>query len=178
MTARYAGPTRVALLAAGRFTATLADPNGGHAVRWIWSMADGAAAQATASSTFTHVYTHVGTYRAKVVITDNFGAQSTATFVVTVAGRPITARYLGPTRTFTGDPDTYWVGRFHDGNKGGVPSLIRWHFSDGSAPRSGDVVDHLYKRTGVYHDYVTVTDQYGASITLKFTVKVTRPPAR
>jgi PKD repeat protein len=50
---------------------------------------------------------------------------------------------------------------FTCGVGGGVPPLtVEWTFGDGSPPGTGESVVHVYRKPGIYHVHVKVTDSY------------------
>ncbi len=66
-------------------TANASDPDG-TIVSYNWDFGDG---QVSAASSLSHVYQTLGTFTARVTVTDNLGARTSATVVITVSNQPL-----------------------------------------------------------------------------------------
>jgi PKD repeat protein len=105
-----------------------------------------------------------------VTVTDNAGLSSTVPFALTVGVQAITASYTGPSSAAVGTSTAYSVSAA-DPNPGAILSYA-WTFGDGSSTQAGNPINHTYSATGSYSGQVVISDQYGASRTVPFTVTV------
>lgn len=76
------------------FTSTASDPDG-QVVGYSWDFGDG---ETSSAASPTHVYQAAGSFNARVTITDNGGATSSAavTIMVTASSSPVTVRVVTP----------------------------------------------------------------------------------
>lgn len=148
------------------FQALASDPDAGDVLTYAWTFGDGSAGTGPAPA---HAYADNGTYAARVIVTDLFGAADTASAVVTVANAPpvITslttpadpsavgaAVTLGLTFTDAGSADTHTV-------------TVDW--GDGSSDAS---LTHAYAAAEFYNVSVTVRDDDGAADTRAATAAI------
>jgi PKD repeat protein len=149
------------------FDASASADSDGSLVRYDFDFDnDGAWDAYDADSTISHVYTAAGSYTAKVRVTDNSGAQATATKSITVnavnnilptavlssptssGNAPLTVSFSGASSS---DPDGSIVRYDYDFNNDGI-----WDAYD-----SGTAVSHTYTVAGNYTAKLRVTDDKG-----------------
>jgi PKD repeat protein len=131
---------------------------------------DGTSAVGTSVS---HAYVKPGTYIAKVTVTDNLGASSSASATITVVNQNPTAKIgLSATSIFTGQSVNITSSGSSDPD--GTIASIKINFGDGSSMAAASA-SHTYTVAGSYTISVTVTDNNGASSTATATIKVAAP---
>jgi PKD repeat protein len=150
-----------------RFSDGSADPDGTISA-WRWELGDGSTSTERNPS---HAYGAEGTYTVRLTVTDDRGAQGSASKVVTV-GQPTNAP---PTASLTWSC-TGLECSFSDASSDGDGSVTAWEwdFGDGG---SADVEDpsHTYAAEGTYTVALTVTDDDGATASTSKQVAVTVP---
>ncbi|UOX99768.1 PKD domain-containing protein [Blastococcus sp. PRF04-17] len=169
-TARFAA-TADGLVAG--FDGTGATDVDGTITGYAWNFGDGSTgAGATASRT----YAAAGTYPVTLTVTDNRGATSTATRLVTVA--PVVPNAV-PTAAFTASAQhlALTVDASAAADSDGVLTGYAWNFGDG-ATATGVTASHAYARAGTYTVTLTVTDDDGATASAEKVVEVTAPPVQ
>jgi PKD repeat protein len=159
------------------FTSTATDPDGTIASQ-AWELDNTNDFNDGTGTTTSRTYSTPGTYTVKLRVTDNKGAQHTATGTVTVANRPPVASFTyapaspisGQSVTFTStstDPD------------GSVASQA-WEFDNTNDfnDGTGTTVSRTFNRSGGYTIKLRVTDNSGAQhITSQFVTIGNRNPS-
>ncbi|MGY2076495.1 PKD domain-containing protein [Blastococcus sp. SYSU DS0828] len=142
----------------------------GSIVSWAWTFGDGATAT---GATATHGYAAAGTYPVTLTVTDDRGATSTSSRLVTVA---LPVPNEAPTASFTAVASGLTVGLDASASADADGSLTSyaWDFGDGSTG-AGRTVSHAYGAAGTYLVTLTVTDDRGATATARREVEVTAP---
>ncbi len=104
-----------------------------------------------------HIFTRAGPATVQLVVTDNDGANTTATLDLMVNAPPI-PNASGPT---TGDRlhSMNWSSTSTDSD--GDIAAITWHFDDGTV-KSGVEVSHRYRTLGLHTTTLTVKDDRGS----------------
>jgi PKD repeat protein len=143
----------------------------GNVAQWQWTFGDGS------SSTLrqpTHSYGAAGTYTVKLVVKDNGGAAGTISKPVTVTAPPPPNQ--PPVASFTWKC-IYLTCTFTDGSTDdGSVTAWSWNFGDNSGTASIQNPGYTFPAAGSYDVTLTVTDNKGATGTLKQTVTVAAPP--
>jgi PKD repeat protein len=149
------------------------DPDG-TITSYLFDFGDGGSANGTAANA-THAYLTFGTYTATLTVTDNSGANSTATNIVVVNDPPRAAPVAwAPGPVVIGTPVLFDGGNSTDAD--GVIDNYSWTFGDG-AVGFGVVATHTYAAQGVFTATLTVRDNRGATGTAMVEVAVgNRPP--
>ena len=153
------------------------DPDGTIA-SYSWNFGDGTSSTSTNPS---HVYSAAGTYTATLTVTDNSGATSTASVVITVSSAPVLTNIV-PVASTTGTTPTSgtaplvvsFVGSNSYDSDGSIVSYL-WNFGDGTSSTSSNV-SHTYSAAGTYTATLTVTDNSGAKATSSIIITVSAVP--
>lgn len=143
----------------------------GSIVSFLWDFGDGSNSSLQNPS---HTYSKPGTYTAKVTVTDNDGATSTATLLVQAlpSNQPPT---VNVTASPTSGKAPLTVMFFGSGvDQDGVVTGYLWSFGDGSTSTQ-QTVSHTYQSQGTYEAVLTVTDDKGA--TASKAIQITVYPA-
>jgi PKD repeat protein len=138
---------------------------------YAWTFGDGSTGT---GATATRTYAAAGTYLATLTVTDNKGATSTATRMVSVA--PVVPN-KAPTAAFTASAKdlTISVDAAGSADSDGVVKAYAWNFGDGSTA-TGATASHTYAAAGTFHVSLTVTDDKGATGATGQDVTVVAPP--
>ncbi len=119
---------------------------------WQWNFGDGAASTLQQPS---HVYSAPGVYDVTLVVTSQLGCRDTLF-------RDDYIRVLGPTGTFTFDPDSGCLGQQVDFTATTQNTAARtWDFGDGTILADGDSTSHVYITQGIYHPIIILDDGVG-----------------
>lgn len=142
------------------------DPDGTIA-SYSWDWGDNTAAGS--GKTATHDYAAGGTYTITLTVTDDQGATDTVkhTVTVTVPNQPPTAAFTSSVNDLTASVD----GSSSSDSDGTVASYA-WDWGDNTAAGSGKTASHDYAAAGTYTITLTVTDDGGATDTVKHDVTV------
>ena len=136
-----------------RFTDGSADSDG-TVSGWQWNFGDGSSSSQRNPS---HTYAAGGEYTVTLTVTDNLGAQGSASKRVT-AGTPAN---LPPTATFASSCAGLECG-FTDGSSDSDGSLTDWQWDFGDGSSAGEPnPSHVYASDGTYTVILTVTDNEG-----------------
>ena len=158
------------------FTGAATDPDAGDVLTYRWIFGDGTTAE---SADATHTYADNGTYTARFIATDRFGAADTVDVTVTVGNvapnvAPIAGRTLLIGEAFNANAG------FTDAGADTWTALI--DYGDGSAATTLALdtrtfpLAHTYAAPGSYTVTVTVTDDDGAAASTTTTVIVLASP--
>ena len=152
------------------FTSTSQDSDG-RITAWKWDFGDGTGS--TQAAPLSHAYATGGDYTVVLTVTDDQGASSVASKVVTAADPSAPAGNLAPVATFTATC-TGLSCSFKDtsSDPDGIISARSWSFGNGSTSTSSSP-DRTYAASGTYSVTLTVTDNDGATATTTQSVAVT-----
>lgn len=139
-------------------TAGSSDPDGSVASTTI-DFGDGAVVNGAAAS---HVYTVPGNYTVKVTVTDNSGASSSATALVSVSAHSAPTVGLAVTPTSGTAPLTVSAVVNAVGNGASI-SAVTINWGDGTTPSNGSHATHTYWKQGKFTVTVIATDLQGAT---------------
>ncbi|WP_299490262.1 PKD domain-containing protein, partial [Acaryochloris sp. IP29b_bin.137] len=140
----------------GTFTATATDP-GNDTLTYHWDFGDGSSP--VQGPEVHHTFADNGLYTVTLAVTDEEGASTTQTLMVTVSNVAPTITQLNiDGRLISGGNNTFSAVATDPGDDALTYS---WDFGDGSAPVTGPTVSHIYETTGLYTVTLTVTDEDG-----------------
>ena len=148
--------------------ATSSDPDGSIA-SYSWNWADGGTTTGPSSS---HSYPAAGTYPVTLTVTDDRGAVTTVSHVLT----PTAPANVAPTAAFTASCAalTCSVDGAASVDPDGTLAGYSWDWGDGTHATQA-AAQHLYSSAGTYTIRLTVSDNLGATATTSRTVTVTAP---
>ena len=154
-TAAFTANTQQLVLSVDASTSADVD---GTIASYSWDFGDGSPVQT--GVTATHTYAAGGSYTVTLTVTDDLGAVSTTSQVVSTDNKAPIAAFTATTaaRTVTVDASTS-----HDLD--GTVTAYSWDFGDGSPVQTGDTATatHAYAADGDYTVTLTVTDDLGAN---------------
>jgi len=132
----------------------------GQIVSYRWEFDDGFAPQATAQ--VSRSYTTPGTWSAQLVVTDDAGvANSTASDEMSVRVNAAPVADAGPNQETDVLQVTLDASASADAD--GDALVYTWDLGDGSPPRMGQVITHVYPRSGTFPVTLRVDDGTGLS---------------
>lgn len=146
------------------------DPDGTIA-GYSWSFGDGTTA---AGATPAHAYNAAGSYNITLTVTDNLGAQASATTTANISPANQAPR-SNPGSSYNGDSGTLiqFNGSTSYDPDGAIVNY-QWNFGDGTND-AGVAPLHAYASSGTYTATLTVTDNGGSSATTSTTAVITSP---
>ncbi|MDH3601964.1 MAG: PKD domain-containing protein, partial [Candidatus Tectomicrobia bacterium] len=134
------------------------DPEGG-LLRYLWTFGDEVEAEGVNP---THVYTKEGIYPVTLTVQDDSGFSENShsdRFTVKVDEAPVAV--AGPDQSACTNTQVFFDGSASRDADGTVNRFI-WDFGDGSQPREGARISHLYAEPGTYRVTLTIVgDQIG-----------------
>jgi chitinase len=141
---------------------------------YLWDFGDG---QTSTEQNPSHVYTSTGSFSVSLKVTDNQGAEDTATTTATITDSttnqdPI-ANANGPYQTVLGSSIQFSSNGSNDPD-GSITQYL-WEFGDGSSSTAAQA-SHVYSAIGLYNVTLTVTDNSGSSNSSQTTANVTQVP--
>lgn len=160
------------------------DPDG-DIVRFDWDFGDGFTTTKTDDELFLHRYAAPGTYRVKLVVTDNRGATDESTREVTVrsvvpnesptAGFSVKVGAVSTQQLLVGQEALFDPRASRDPD--GEIKSYDWNFGDGVgiSTVTPTVMPHTYSAPGLYTATLTVTDDRGATDSIPQTIAVSVP---
>ncbi|HPF41474.1 MAG TPA: PKD domain-containing protein [Phycisphaerae bacterium] len=142
------------------------DPDG-EIVSFEWNFGDGSEG---AGQVVTHAYTRSGRYSVRLKVTDDRGGEASMTQSVLVNSLP--------TASFTFEEDAGNALRFNfdagaSADADGGIATFAWDFGDDSDGATGEQVSHTFAEPNDYTVTLTVTDEFGASVSTSQVVDVT-----
>ena len=142
-----------------------ASTDDGTIVSWDWDLGDGGTGSGEITS---YTYLSAGTYTIQLTVTDDLGASSITSQVVTVIENP--APVAGFTFSTTDLTATFTDTSSDDG------AVVEWNwdFGDGSTSTDQNPM-HSYAAAGTYTVTLSVTDDFGAANSVNQDVTVTPP---
>jgi len=154
------------------FDASSSSDTDGIIVSYRWAFGDGATGSGKVK---THTYELPGAYTATLTVTDNHGAEESASQAIQVAQAAITASFVA--KPTSGESplsvDFDASGSF---DPGGESITYAWSFGDGSTG-VGVVVRHTYYTAGIYAVLLTVRNGSGDEDQATATIAVSEAPA-
>jgi RHS repeat-associated protein len=146
------------------------DPDGSIA-GYAWNFGDGGTGSGAAPF---HTYATAGTYNVVLTVTDNLGAQGSASTTATAAtpNQPPVANAGGPYSGNSGTSIQLNGSASYDPD--GTIATYQWTFGDG-INGTGLAPAHTYSSAGTYTVTVTVTDNRGATATASASAVITSP---
>ncbi len=136
------------------------DPDG-MIVEYLWYFGDGSVEKG--SPTPTHTYDQPGTYKVKLVVSDNSGANcdtGSDELVVAINSPPVAN--AGPDRKVCMGDAVYLDGAGSFDPNGDI-FYYHWDFGDGESSEGAVSVIHTYKKGGTYTATLTVRDRSNTS---------------
>jgi PKD repeat protein len=134
----------------------------GRVVSWAWTFGDGSTATGMTAS---HTYSALGSYPVTLTVTDDKGLTAVRTAWVTANAAP-TAAFTAAASGLRGMFDSSG-----SADRDGTVTSAVWDFGDG-AGGTGTTVTHDYAAGGTYPVTLTVTDDGGATSTVRHTLTV------
>ena len=153
-------------------TVTATDAGVNDTITYTWDFGDGVF---DTGSSVTHTYTDDGTYFVTATAMDDAGDVGIATIelVVTNVDPVITSMVALPSANPEEGDEIDLDATATDQGADDIPDLIfTWDVGDGSAPYTGDDIEHTYADDGVFTVTLTVEDQDGGVATQTLTVTV------
>ncbi|MEM9935524.1 MAG: PKD domain-containing protein, partial [Bacteroidota bacterium] len=142
----------------------------GTIVSYSWNFGDGTTLQGESVS---HEFTEAGTYTVTLTVTDNDGGEASCSEEVSINGAPVAVCAVS---LKSGEaPLTINVNGLSSTDSDGAIAEYTWDFGDGSLPRTGVSLTHLYTTAGIYIVTLTVQDDDGATAQCTETVTVSSP---
>ena len=157
----------VSVLLTRRFVATRSRDPDGVIEKYRWDFGDGVEAL---GETVEHTFSRSGRFPVRLRVTDDRGAKAETTLSVLVNSLPAAAF------TFTEDPNDplrFTFDASGSSDSDGQIQSFAWDFGDESAQGSGLVVSHTYAAPDDFTVTLTVTDEFGASVSTSQTLDVT-----
>ena len=137
---------------------------------YAWTFGDGTTGSGV---TVQHAYADEGSYTARLTVTDDNGATSTATMTFVIGNVAPTASITGAagpgTPILTGDTVTFTASATDPGTADVL--AYSWTFGDGSSG-TGSTSTHVYTAAGSYSVKLTVSDGDGGSGTATTSVTI------
>ena len=157
------------------FNAATSNDDDGTIATYDWDFGDGSAHEHGVA--VTHTYSTAGSYEAILTVTDDGGAQDTATQTITVNA---IGNFI-PTARFTTDPSldviysnpplTVNFDASGSSDTDGTIASYAWAFGDGGTA-SGVTTSHTYTTSGTFTIVLTVVDDKGAPASTTKSVRV------
>jgi len=169
--ARVSAPASVGLGQRAAFDGTDSSDPDGDVVAWEWDL-DGDGRYETTGATPSLTYTAPGTYTVRLRVTDDNGAQATATTTVRVTNQPPRAVIAVPARKVVNTDLTF------DGSGSSDPDgeVVLWEWDldgDGRYETTGARPVYRYATAGKRTIALRVTDAFGATATATAQITVT-----
>lgn len=142
------------------------DPNG-VIVEFRWDFGDGVQGL---DRTIEHTFSRSGRFPVRLTVTDNDGLRASVTRLTLVNTLPVASF------TFQEDPNNALRFTFNgtgSTDADGAIQTFTWDFGDGTPEASGGIVAHTYAEPDDYTVTLTITDEFGASISTSQVVDVT-----
>ncbi|HET6403058.1 MAG TPA: PKD domain-containing protein [Candidatus Thermoplasmatota archaeon] len=163
-TANFVVPTEVLQLGSPvSFVDTSADDDG-VVLNWTWDFGDG---RLSHDRHPTHPgYTSPGAYPVKLTVRDNYNATNSTTRFVNIANAPPVARWTHDTlgRPLLVNGTVILNGGDSFDPDGNPLTHYNWTMGDGTAPKTGVEVSHIFKRSGRWTVGLTVSDGAQSSV--------------
>ena len=159
------------------FNSTGTHDNDGTIVTYSWDWGDGTAYGTVPNPS--HVYAAAGSFVAKLTVTDNLGATSSATTLVSTVGNVSPSAVATASATLAIAPAAITFDSSGSTDSDGTIAARKWNFGDGSPLDTTSNPSHTYTSPGNYVVTLRVVDDTGAidiaSINLTV-LSVNQPP--
>ncbi len=146
----------------------------GTITNYSWDFGDGNETSSDVPINITYNYTTPGTYTVTHTVTDNNSKTAISSKNIVISDRnPVANLYITTSNLIPGA----WIGfrsSSYDLDIGDNITSYSWNFGDGSTG-SGEYVQHLYKKDGIYTVTLTVTDTYGKTSSKSVKIAVISP---
>jgi DNA/RNA endonuclease G (NUC1)/PKD repeat protein len=152
-----------------QFKATATDSGINDTLTYSWNFGDGSIP--VTGQNVSHIFVDNGNYNVALTVTDNDGAATTKTELVKVDNvLPSIVSINKPTQINEGQNVEFSAIAT---DAGSIDTLTyNWNFGDGSAPATGQTINHTFIDNGIYNAVLTVTDKDGGVTTQAVAVKV------
>jgi YD repeat-containing protein len=168
--AQHGGPYGGTSCTAIQFNGSNSSDADGAITSYQWSFGDGTSGT---GATVSHIYTTPGTRTVALTVTDNNGAQASASTTATIANCPPVANAGGPYNGVTNTAIQFNGGGSSDPD--GSITSYQWNFGDGTSG-TGVTVSHTYTTIGTRTVTLTVTDNNGAQASASTTATISNQP--
>lgn len=127
-------------------------------IQWSWDFGDGGVSANTNPS---HLYTTAGVFDVTLMVQNDDGCRDTIEL-------PGLINIMGPTGTFTFDPDTGCTPQLINFSANATNAVsFTWDFGDGTVTTTAvDTIDHVYSQQGVYYPVLILDNGLGCQFSI------------
>jgi large repetitive protein len=162
-------PAQISEGQAVEFKATATDAGVNDTLTYTWNFGDNT--NPISGQTVSHTFIDNGNYNVVLTVTDKDGAATTKTEAVKVDNvLPLIVNVSKPTQINEGQSVQFSA----TSTDAGVNDTLTysWNFADGSAPITGQTINHTFVDDGIYNAILTVTDKDGGATQQAIDIKV------
>ncbi len=168
-----ANPTSGKAPLAVQFTGGNSTDNDGTITAYAWNFKDGTNGKAKNPL---HTFNNVGTYKVRLIVTDNSGAKDTAFVTIKVTNNTPPNAVASANPTSGKAPLTVQFTGGNSTDSDGTIASYAWNFADGTTGKAKNPL-HTFNNVGAYNVRLIVTDSAGAKDTAFVQITVTNNAA-